>query len=110
MEGQYLAIGLSRLAPHKRIGIPISHSVHPGGAEELEIEASDIRQLLRVPGEHFPKMRRQLHQGIAVAVDGEIYQDGWLEPIAPDSEVHLLPRIGGGKRGAKSVLNPAETG
>jgi sulfur carrier protein ThiS len=41
-------------------------------------------------------MRRQLDEGIAVAVDGEIYQDGWLEPIGPDSEVHLLPRIGGG--------------
>ncbi len=67
-----------------------------GGTEELDLEASDIRQLLRVLGERFPKMRPQLEQGIAVAVDGQIYQDGWLEPIGPDSEVHLLPRIGGG--------------
>ncbi len=68
-----------------------------GGAEELDIEASDIRQLLRVPGERFPKMLTQLDHGIAVAVDGQIYQDGWLEPIGPNSEVHLLPRIGGGQ-------------
>jgi len=67
-----------------------------GGAEEVDVEAADIRQLLRVLGERFPAMRPQLEQGIAVAIDGEIYQDGWLEPIAPDSEVHLLPRIGGG--------------
>lgn len=67
-----------------------------GGAEEVEVEAADIRQLLRVLGERFPDMRAHLEQGVAVAVDGEIYQDGWLEPIAPDSEVHLLPRIGGG--------------
>lgn len=67
-----------------------------GGAEEIEVEAADIRQLLRVLGERFPAMRPQLEGGIAVAVDGEIYQDGWLETIAPDSEVHLLPRIGGG--------------
>ncbi len=67
-----------------------------GGAEQIDVEAVDIRQLLRVLGERFPKMRPQLDQGIAVAIDGEIYQDGWLEPIGPDSEVHLLPRIGGG--------------
>ena len=67
-----------------------------GGVEELDVEASDIRQLLRVLGQRFPKMRPQLDNGIAVAVDGQIYQDGWLEPIGPDSEVHLLPRIGGG--------------
>ncbi len=67
-----------------------------GGAEEVDVEAVDIRQLLRVLGERFPDMRAHLEQGIAVAIDGEIYQDGWLEPIAPDSEVHLLPRIGGG--------------
>ena len=67
-----------------------------GGAEEVEVEAADIRQLLRVLGDRFPAMRPQLEHGIAVAIDGEIYQDGWLEPIAPDSEVHLLPRIGGG--------------
>lgn len=67
-----------------------------GGAEEIDVEATDIRQLLRVLGERFPDMRPHLEQGIAVAVDGEIYQDGWLEPIAPDSEVHLLPRLGGG--------------
>ena len=31
-----------------------------------------------------------------MAIDGQIYQDALLEPIGPDSEVFILPQIGGG--------------
>ena len=35
--------------------------------------------------------------GVAgTAIDGEIFQDPYLEPIEPDSEVFVLPKIGGG--------------
>ena len=34
---------------------------------------------------------------MAVAIEGQIYQDPFLERIAPDSEVYFLPRIGGGR-------------
>ena len=37
-----------------------------------------------------------LEDGVAVAIDGQIYQDARLEPIGPDSEVFLLPQIAGG--------------
>jgi hypothetical protein len=33
---------------------------------------------------------------IAVAIDGTVFQDAWLEKITENSEVYLLPRIGGG--------------
>ena len=32
----------------------------------------------------------------AVAIDGQIFQDTILEPVAPDSEVCFLPAIDGG--------------
>ena len=68
-----------------------------GGTSELEIEARDVRQLLRKLGERFPALAPFLAQeGYAVAIDGELFQDAWLQPIAPDSEVHLIPPIGGG--------------
>ncbi len=67
-----------------------------GGETELELEASDVRPLIRLLGERYPKLRPHLEEGLAVAIDGQIYQDAWFEPIAPDSEVHLLPRIAGG--------------
>ena len=33
---------------------------------------------------------------MALAIDGEIYQDGYLAPLGPDSEIVLIPKIGGG--------------
>jgi hypothetical protein len=33
---------------------------------------------------------------MAVAIDGEIFQDAYLAPLRPDSEVVLIPKIGGG--------------
>ncbi len=67
-----------------------------GGETELDLDASDVRQLIRLLGERYPKLRPHLEESLVVAIDGQIYQDAWFEPIAPDSEVHLLPRIAGG--------------
>jgi hypothetical protein len=33
---------------------------------------------------------------VAVAIDGQIFQDALLEPIGASSEVFLLPAIAGG--------------
>jgi hypothetical protein len=33
---------------------------------------------------------------VAVAIDGEIYQDAYLAPFNPESEIYLIPKIGGG--------------
>ena len=46
--------------------------------------------------ERFPGIGPELEREMAVAIDGEIYQDPFLETIAPESEVYFLPRIGGG--------------
>jgi molybdopterin converting factor small subunit len=51
---------------------PLKIAAGEGGP--LDIEASNIRVLLRVLGE----------------------QDAWLAPIAPDSEVQILPPLAGG--------------
>jgi len=67
-----------------------------GGERELELEAGTIRQLLRALGERHPALRPHLEDGVAVAIDGEIFQDAWLEPIPPGSEVHLIPKLAGG--------------
>jgi len=67
-----------------------------GGISEIEIEAETIRQLFARLSERFPDLAPHLEQGLAVAIDGEIYQDALLEPIGPDAEVHILPQIAGG--------------
>lgn len=67
-----------------------------GDIAEIEIEAGTIRQLFARLSERFPELAPHLEQGLAVAIDGQIYQDALLEPISPDAEVHILPQIAGG--------------
>ncbi len=66
------------------------------GETVLELEVGTIRQLFRALGERYPDLKPHLEAGLAVAIDGEIYQDAWLQPIPPEAEVHLLPQIAGG--------------
>ncbi len=67
-----------------------------GGVAELEIEAASVRQLIARLGEAYPALAPHLAEGVAVAIDGQIYQDALLQEIPADSDVHILPPIAGG--------------
>jgi molybdopterin converting factor small subunit len=67
-----------------------------GGVAELEVEAGSVRQLFAQLGQRFPALAPHLEQGLAVAIDGQIYQDALFQEIGPGSEVHILPQIAGG--------------
>lgn len=63
---------------------------------EVEVEASNLRELLDGLGEKYPGLKPQLKRGVSVAIDGRVYNDSWFQPIKPDSEVVLLARLKGG--------------
>jgi len=67
-----------------------------GGQSEFDVEADNIRQILDQLGNQAPQLKPVLDKGVAVAIDGRIYRDAWLEPVPPDSEVFILPRLAGG--------------
>ena len=67
-----------------------------GGVAEFNLSATSVRQLFRQLTELHPEIGPHLEEGVAVAIDGQIYQDSLLEPIGPESEVFLLPQIAGG--------------
>lgn len=67
-----------------------------GDVAELDVEAGNVMQLYRKLGERFPELKPVLEEGFAVAIDGEMYEDSLLQPIKPDSEVILIPKIAGG--------------
>jgi molybdopterin converting factor small subunit len=71
-----------------------------GGVAEFELPATSVRQLFRQLAELHPALAPHLEDGVAVAIDGQIYQDALLQEIAADSEVFVLPQIAGGRRSA----------
>ncbi|HVO04953.1 MAG TPA: MoaD/ThiS family protein [Candidatus Cybelea sp.] len=69
---------------------------HTGGQANLQIEAGNVREMLDKLGDSYPGLKPQLQRGVSVSIDGIIFRDGWLEPLKPESEVVLLPRMVGG--------------
>ncbi len=67
-----------------------------GGETEMTVEAATVRQLFTKLAARYPELAPHLQQGLAVAIDGQIYQDALFQEIRPDSEVHILPQIAGG--------------
>jgi molybdopterin synthase sulfur carrier subunit len=67
-----------------------------GGETEMEVDAANIRQLYAKLGEMYPELAPHLNDSLAVAIDGEIFQETLIAKIKPDSSVQLLPAIPGG--------------
>lgn len=67
-----------------------------GGNASVSLQATTIRELLRKLEEQYPLMQPHLESGIAVSINGTIYQDNWSKEIPAGAEVYLLPRIEGG--------------
>jgi molybdopterin converting factor small subunit len=71
-------------------------SADAGGNKTVDIEAKDIRELLRKLAERYPGLERHIKSGIAVSIDGVIYRDTWSKELPQDAEIYLLPRLAGG--------------
>ena len=67
------------------------------GNSDFDIVAPSVRSLIRELDNRYPGLGTQISDGtLSVAIDGDIYQDAFLEELKPDSEVAFLPKIGGG--------------
>jgi len=67
-----------------------------GGVAELEVEATTFRRLVLELEQRFPGLGKQVEDGMAISIDGTLYQDAYAAKLAPDSEIYLIPKIAGG--------------
>ncbi len=67
-----------------------------GGQKEFEVEATTFGRLVLELEQKFPGLGKQVEEGMAVAIDGEIFQDSYAVQLRPESEIVLIPKIGGG--------------
>ena len=71
---------------------------HTGGTAEVTVDAANVRGLVRQLSAFYPSLNAHLVEtsSTAVAIDGEIIPDPWLEALTDTSEVHLVrPLVGG---------------
>ena len=66
-----------------------------GGLETITLEAPRVIDLRRALAARFPGIDSSISE-LAVAIDGEIYNDADYQPLSASSEVHFVPRVAGG--------------
>jgi molybdopterin converting factor small subunit len=66
------------------------------GQTEFEVEATTFRRLVLELEQRFPGLGKQVEESMAVAIDGEIFQDAYAAELKSGSEIYLIPKIGGG--------------
>ncbi len=68
------------------------------GVAEIAIEAANVRDLVRQLSALYPSLDAHLVEtsSTAVAIDGEIIPDPWLEELTDTSEVYLVRPLAGG--------------
>ena len=79
------------------------------GARDVIVEGRTLGDVIVALETRFPELRGKLRDGDSVAsglaadVDGALAEQGLLTPVGPDSEIHFLPAIAGGKCQSTSV-------
>ncbi len=68
---------------------------HTQGEREADVVAANYRELTQALRQRWPEIDDLLERS-AVAINGQIYQDAFLEPLEPNSEVFFMARIEGG--------------
>lgn len=86
-----------------------------GGAQTVAVEGATLGRVIDALESRHPGLRDRLvegdrlHEGIAIAVDGEVTQLDLIQPVGPHSDIHIMPAIAGG-RGHDCGRPPSLTG
>jgi molybdopterin synthase sulfur carrier subunit len=67
-----------------------------GGAAAFDVGADTVRRMILEIEARYPGFGDYIERRMAIAIDGEIHQDAYAAPLRPNSEVCLIPKIGGG--------------
>ena len=67
-----------------------------GGPAEFDVAAGTVLSMIRELEARFPGLGDYVGRRMAIAIDGEIYQDAYSVALKPDSEIYIIPKIGGG--------------
>ena len=69
---------------------------YTGGVRQFEIEARNLRGVIKKLDELYPGLGEHLEKETTVAIDGEIYEVDYSQPVSPGCEIFFIPKIEGG--------------
>ncbi len=69
---------------------------YTGGVREFEIDARNLRGVIKEMDGKFPGLAHTLEEETTVAIDGELYEIDFTQPVKEGAEVFFIPKIEGG--------------
>ncbi len=69
---------------------------YTSGMREFTVAAKNLRGVIKALDQLYPGLGVHLEEETTVAIDGEIHEVGYLQPLRQDSEVFFIPKIEGG--------------
>jgi len=71
--------------------------LYTGGQKEFELQARNLRGVIKTLDERFPGLGEHLEEETTVAIDGEIHENaGYFQPVREGSEIFFIPKLEGG--------------
>ncbi len=69
---------------------------HTGGEKEFEVGARNLRGVIKAMDARFPGLGAYLEEETTVAIDGQIHETAYFQPLSEGAEVYFLPKIEAG--------------
>jgi sulfur-carrier protein len=69
---------------------------YTGGVTEFQVQAKNLRGVIKAMDAMFPGLAEHLEEETSVAIDGELHEVGYFQPVRPGAEVFFIPKIEGG--------------
>jgi molybdopterin synthase sulfur carrier subunit len=69
---------------------------HTGGENEFDIDAKDVRGVIKVLEARFPGLGEFLEEEAMCAIDGEIFESAIYEGLRDGCEIYFLPKLEAG--------------
>lgn len=73
-----------------------SSSEYTNGEKEFDLEARNVRGVIKVLDAKFPGIGEFLEVETMVAIDGELFEDGLYQPLRDGCELFFLPKLEAG--------------
>jgi sulfur-carrier protein len=67
-----------------------------GAVLAIEVEAKNVRGVIREMDKLYPGLGHHLEEETTVAIDGQIHETAYFQPIRPGCEVFFIPKLEGG--------------
>ena len=69
---------------------------YTGGVREFTVEARNLRGVIKAMDQLYPGLGEHLVEETTVAIDGQIHEVGYYQPVRPGCEIFFIPKLEGG--------------